>query len=160
MEIFSYLFLFVFGTILGSFLNVVILRYVPGKAFLGGQLLGRSHCPKCGKSLKWYELFPVLSFVAQLGKCRGCGKRISFQYPIIELLGGFIMIAAYAMGFSWWLNFLWALALFILLAASVIDLKHYVIPDGATITLIVIGAAMTLIEHLGLTGQTSTIQGS
>lgn len=160
MDIISYFFLFVFGTIIGSFLNVVILRYEPGKAFLGKQLLGHSHCPKCGKALMWYELMPILSFLFQLGKCRGCGQKISFQYPIVEILGGIIMLSAPFLGFTWILSSLWAIALFILLAASVIDLRHYVIPDGATIALVVIGAAMTWLEHIGLTGQISVVQGS
>lgn len=160
MDILFPIFLFIFGTIIGSFLNVVILRYEPGKAFLGKQLLGHSHCPRCGRALRWYELLPVFSYVIQLGKCRGCGKSISFQYPIIEIMSGFIMMSAPFMGLSMWLTVLWIAALFILLAASVIDFRHYVIPDGATITLAAIGVAMTVLEHLGLTGQIAVVQGS
>jgi leader peptidase (prepilin peptidase)/N-methyltransferase len=75
-------------------------------------------------------------------------------------MGGFIMMAAPFMGLSSWLTVLWVTALFVLLVASVIDFRHYVIPDGATMTLVVLGVLMTALEYLGLTGQISVIQGS
>ncbi|MDD4930986.1 MAG: prepilin peptidase [Candidatus Colwellbacteria bacterium] len=160
MDILSYTFLFLFGTIIGSFLNVVILRYEPGGRFLGRQLLGRSHCPKCGKTLKWYELIPIASFALQLGRCRGCGTPISSQYPIIEILGGFIVLTTSMIIAPGWLAAMWAAAFFILLAASVIDLKHYVIPDAATIMIALIGVGMTAVEHLGFTKELAVIPGS
>lgn len=72
----------IFGLIVGSFLNVVILR--KGTSDLGG----RSHCTHCHKQLAWYELVPVFSFLFQWGKCRSCKKAISIQYPLVELLTG------------------------------------------------------------------------
>jgi len=72
----------IFGLIVGSFLNVVILRH-------GTMTLqGRSECPKCHHQLKWYELVPLFSFVIQKGVCRNCDKKISLQYPLVELLTG------------------------------------------------------------------------
>jgi prepilin signal peptidase PulO-like enzyme (type II secretory pathway) len=71
----------IFGLIVGSFLNVVILRYSTDK-----NLGGRSHCPKCNHQLSWYELIPVVSFVVQLGKCRSCKEKISSQYFLVELM--------------------------------------------------------------------------
>ncbi len=74
----------IFGLIVGSFLNVIILRQ--GKSGIGG----RSHCPHCEKQLSWYELIPVFSFLLQRGKCRSCKQPISLQYPLVELLTGVI----------------------------------------------------------------------
>ncbi|MDO8429924.1 MAG: prepilin peptidase [bacterium] len=87
------LILFIFGLTFGSFLNVVSFRYSPEKSlFSFRNLLGRSHCPQCGKTLNWYELVPVFSFLIQKGKCRSCGEKISWQYPLVELASGFIFL--------------------------------------------------------------------
>lgn len=70
----------IFGLIVGSFLNVVVLRR-------GTKTLqGRSQCPKCHNQLTWYELIPVISFIVQFGKCRNCKQKISWQYSVVELL--------------------------------------------------------------------------
>jgi prepilin signal peptidase PulO-like enzyme (type II secretory pathway) len=76
----------VFGLLIGSFLNVVILRLPKGK----GLVMERSACPKCGNQLKWYHNIPLLSFVFLRGKCGFCGERISWRYPLIELLTGLV----------------------------------------------------------------------
>ena len=70
---------FIFGAIIGSFLNVVILRYQVKS------LKGRSECVNCHKKLKWYELIPILSFLIQRGRCKKCKKKISWQYPLVEI---------------------------------------------------------------------------
>jgi len=75
---------FIFGLFLGSFLNTIALRLETKEKFI----LARSHCPHCGKTLKWFELIPLLSFLLQKGKCRGCQKKISFRYPLIEIFTG------------------------------------------------------------------------
>src|SRR3972149_6629275 len=84
----SYLLVFVFGAIIGSFLNVVIIRK-------NGELSGRSKCPKCATSLLWFELVPILSFFFQRGRCRHCGASISFQYPIVETLTGLVFLLVF-----------------------------------------------------------------
>src|SRR3989344_1792899 len=89
MYLFS-IFVFILGTIIGSFLNVVILRYNTGSS-----IQGRSGCMSCGKPLVWYELFPVLSFLFLLGRCGGCKSRISAQYPLVELLTGIIFLLTF-----------------------------------------------------------------
>lgn len=100
MELYSVVFAvftFVFGTVIGSFLNVVILR-VPLKEQI---VKGRSHCMTCGHTLAWYDLFPVLSWVFLRGKCRYCGAKISARYAAVETLCGLCYVIAFlALGVS------------------------------------------------------------
>ena len=129
---------FVFGTIIGSFLNVVSLRYNTGK-----MLLGRSGCFSCAKELKWFELFPVLSFIFQLGKCTKCKSKISIQYPIVEFLTGIIFLGIF-LKFSALLftapHYLLLLSLYFMVIFSILivifiyDLKHKIIPDDLVYT--------------------------
>ena len=81
-----YPFFFIFGLIVGSFLNAVIYRLEEKESFLKG----RSYCPRCKHVLNWKDLIPVLSFLILRGRCRYCGKKISFQYPLVELATGFL----------------------------------------------------------------------
>ena len=123
---------FLFGLIVGSFLNVVILRYNTGKS-----LAGRSGCFSCGHTLAWYELIPVVSYFLQNGKCRSCKSEISIQYPLVELLTG-VLFALIAWQFmtdvSSFLFFwvIWAL----LVVITVYDFHHKIIPDGLVYALI------------------------
>jgi len=125
------IFSFLLGTIVGSFLNVVALRYNTG---LGIQ--GRSRCFSCNHKLGFFDLVPILSFVASFGRCRYCGSRISFQYPIIEAATGTLfLLTVYSFGFS--LHTLYLLpALSLLLVILVYDLKHKIIPNGLVYALI------------------------
>jgi prepilin signal peptidase PulO-like enzyme (type II secretory pathway) len=88
-------FVFLFGLIVGSFLNVVILRFNTGKT-----LGGRSICFSCQKKLAWYELLPVVSFIMLRGKCRTCSSKISWQYPLVELLTGLSFSLVYVKFFG------------------------------------------------------------
>ena len=100
------LFAFLFGLVVGSFLNVVIVRVPAGKG-----LGGRSQCPHCQKRLKWHELLPLVSFVLQAGRCRVCKGSISWRYPIIELLTALLFaLSFYYFGISFFT--LWLLILF------------------------------------------------
>src|SRR3989338_2115981 len=107
-------FLFVLGAIVGSFLNVVGLRW-DKKNFDG-----RSHCPNCFKMLRWFELVPVLSFLIQKGRCRNCGIRISYQYPLIELWTGLIFVTV---------PYIFIPVFCIYIVITIYDLKHKIIPD-------------------------------
>ncbi len=125
--------IFFLGTIIGSFLNVVIYRHNSGKT-----LGGRSFCMSCAKTLVWYELVPLASYLAQGGKCTKCASRISHQYPIIEAATG-AMFTLIAFKFSYLLPgsvtlFLILVALYsfifsILIVISAYDIKHTIIPD-------------------------------
>ncbi len=128
------------GLLVGSFLNVLILRTKSGESFV----TGRSECPKCHKGLAWYELIPVLSYAVQKGRCRGCGAKISPQYPLVELLTGAVFATLYfAIGvdspqavFS---LCIWLAAASLLIAAAVYDLRWMILPDRFMIPLIVLG---------------------
>jgi prepilin signal peptidase PulO-like enzyme (type II secretory pathway) len=138
---------FALGLIVGSFLNVVILRYNTGKS-----LHGRSACFSCGHKLYWYELIPLGSFLLQGGRCRACGSFISLQYPLIELFSGIL----------WWgvaikvlegslttisvLSFLMhALFMSALVVIFAYDLRHKIIPD-----LLVLGAGFLALLLIGI----------
>ena len=130
---------FVFGTIIGSFLNVVIFRYNTHKSFGG-----RSGCMTCGKQLSWYELFPVLSFLFLRGRCGGCKMKISIQYPTVELISGLVFLFLFlkfqnvfffdTVGFT--ISYAYYAVIFsLLLVIAVYDLKHKIIPDTLAIVL-------------------------
>jgi prepilin signal peptidase PulO-like enzyme (type II secretory pathway) len=127
MEFLVYIFVFILGLVVGSFLNCVIYRLETGESFLKG----RSYCPHCKHVLSWKDLIPIFSFLILKGKCRYCGKKISFQYPLVELLTGILFVLAipiYEALTSIDLIFYWILTSFLIII-FVFDLKHYLIPD-------------------------------
>ncbi len=118
------LFFFLFGLIIGSFLNVVIYRYNTGMG-----LGGRSQCFSCTRTLTWYDLIPVFSFLVYRGRCRVCHNSIAWQYPAVEVLTGIIFAALYVYN---GLSFLLAIDLTIwssLVVICVYDIRHKIIPD-------------------------------
>ncbi len=126
MSIFLYASILVFGTIVGSFLNVVVLRYGTGMSIARG----RSQCFSCGKMLHWYELVPVASFIFLWGRCSVCKSKISWQYPLVEMFTGLLFLATFIhVGISVYLPYYW-FVMSLLVAISVYDFKHKIIPDG------------------------------
>ena len=118
--------IFIFGLIIGSFLNVVIYRYGTGYT-----LGGRSGCLICGRELRWFELVPLFSFALQLGRCRTCSSRISWQYPLVELATALLFLASfwrYGLVFNPMMIVDW-LILSLLLVIAVYDGRHKIIPD-------------------------------
>ncbi len=138
---FLYIVFFILGLGVGSFLNVLTIRFQPKDNFsIWQSLKGRSHCPYCKKQLKWYELIPVFSFMLQKGKCRKCGASLSWQYPIIEFLTGLMFVFV---GWQWisfigiynlpkllFFTLIWDFYFSIFLALTIIDLKHFVVPQA------------------------------
>ena len=124
-----------FGLALGSFLNVVIAR-VPA----GGSLVHPgSACPGCRAPLAWYDNIPVLSFVVLRGRCRACAMRISWRYPIVEVITAAALVLAYV-AFGPSAEFLVACVLLpALVAMTAIDLQHQMIPDAITLPGIPVG---------------------
>ena len=145
-----YIVLFFFGLAVGSFTNVVILRYLGGEKLLKNvkRLGGRSHCPHCRKQLSWYELVPVISFIIQGGKCRKCGKPISWQYPIVELISGliFIFIPYQLLNYQLLGIAIWIVIFLLFLILAIIDFRNYIIPDEVTIALGFLGLILILTQ--------------
>jgi prepilin signal peptidase PulO-like enzyme (type II secretory pathway) len=149
-------FLFVFGIIFGSFLNVVILRYDGERFLLDVKTLGgRSHCMHCGKTLRWFELVPIFSFVIQRGRCRRCDARLNVQYPIVEALSGSIFVfvpfvfGAAAGGIAGPLlivAIVWVSVFEALLVMSAVDIRLGIIPDEINVFLGVIGVFLAIIS--------------
>lgn len=115
---------FLFGTIIGSFLNVLILRHNTGKS-----LSGRSSCPSCKHILSWSELVPILSWVTQGGRCKSCGARISVQYPIVEFISGVMFMAVAFLGLPVVPHVFALVIVSLLIAITVYDLRHTIIPN-------------------------------
>lgn len=90
MLYFLHSFIILFGLVIGSFLNVVILRVKNGES-----ILGRSQCPHCKDQIAWYDNFPLLSFILLKGRCRHCGEKISWQYPAVELATSILFLYAF-----------------------------------------------------------------
>ena len=140
--------IFLFGLAVGSFLNCVIYRMEQKKSFLKG----RSYCPNCKHVLSWKDLIPVLSFIILKGKCRYCNKRISIQYPILELATALLFLVIFwILGFRFDLTFgFWILISSLLIIIFVFDLKHYIIPDSAIFPAIILTFLYNLITNYEL----------
>ena len=141
----------IFGAIIGSFLNVVILR-----SFTGRSLNGRSGCATCGKSLAWHELIPVVSFLLQGGKCRGCDARISWQYISVELLTAVLFILVVLqlnveVTTRSILTLMYFFAIMSLLVViSVYDIKHKIIPNVFVYLLITLSFVFVILDFTPL----------
>lgn len=150
-----FIFIFLLGTIIGSFLNVVIYRFNTGKSITKG----RSMCMTCNRTLRWYELIPVFSFLIQSGKCRRCASTISHQYPLVELGTGlvFTLIAfhfLYVLFFSQlaytvlviFYSFIFSLLIVIL----VYDIRHKIIPDRLVYIFCILAFLSVYLTHSGI----------
>lgn len=149
----TFVILFIFGIIIGSFLNVVTMRYeLGGRMLVTPRLGGRSRCPVCHTTLRWYELIPLLSFIMQSRRCRHCSYKLSWQYPVVEFLTGaltaaiplffyqrFAIALVAAAGVSllgfYLFTALWLIAAYTFIVLSVIDLKYTIIPDASNVLL-------------------------
>lgn len=154
-----YALIFFFGLFVGSFINVLALRYKPGeKIFKSDRVTGRSHCPYCKKTLSWYELIPLISFLLQRGKCRSCKKALSLRYPVVEVVAGIVGAATIcALTKNAWLSLtpsaeqlifagLWLTFIYALLLMSLIDLKYSIIPDRLNVFLFINALAIAIVR--------------
>lgn len=134
----------VFGLLLGSFVNVLGARYREDEFLFSKRVLGgRSYCPHCKKTLEWYELIPLLSFLVLRGKCRSCGGKISFKYPLIELISGFIFaFVPLVTGGDIKSSAFWITTFLVLLLIALIDFRLSIIPDELNILLFVLGVLL------------------
>ncbi len=116
---------FLLGLAIGSFLNVIILRIDE----LSTVLYDRSHCPKCKKILAWYDLIPFLSFVLLRARCRYCGGKISWQYPLVEIGTGLLFLVLFLVfGLTWGLAF-YLIVFSLLIVVFVYDIETQTVPE-------------------------------
>ncbi len=133
-----------FGAVIGSFLNVCILRLPPGESVVSPP----SACPRCHQRIAWYDNVPILSWLFLRGRCRRCGNRISVQYPLIELATALLWVWM-AWRFPDLLEALRAaLFLTLLLGIAMTDAREYIIPDEFSIGGLVLGLGLSLIHGL------------
>lgn len=135
----------IYGIVIGSFLNVCIYRIPENESVVKI----RSHCMKCGKQIKWYDLIPLVSYLMLGGKCRYCKDKISFQYPLIEFVNGLgyaIIVLANGVNLT---SVLYCLCSSALLALSVIDWRTFEIPVAFNIFIGILGIIrlLTDLEH-------------
>jgi leader peptidase (prepilin peptidase) / N-methyltransferase len=124
------IFVFLFGLIIGSFLNVCISRLPAGKSVVRPS----SRCPKCGKHIKPYDNIPVLSYFFLAGKCRNCKAKISPVYPAVELLTGVLFLACYLVFGNSVLTAKWAAFSAILVVLIFTDWRERILPDAVNFT--------------------------
>ncbi len=118
--------IFIFGIVIGSFLNVLIYRIPKGENIA----YPPSRCQTCQTTLKWWHNIPIVSWIILGGKCYFCKDQISIQYPIIEFLSGLIAVILYfKLGLVWYLPIVF-LVFALLLALLVIDFKYFAVPDS------------------------------
>lgn len=134
------------GAMVGSFLNVVVLRTAAHRSFVAG----RSRCSHCGRTLSWYELIPVGSFVLLGGKCRTCKKTLSVQYLLVEV----VTATAFALV---WMRFGWSLMTVaawlvtsILIIIAVYDARWSLIPDSFTMALAVAAISVLVLGSIDI----------
>lgn len=127
------LFIFLFGLIIGSFLNCFIWRIRQNES-----MGGRSYCPRCGHKLAWYDNIPLLSYLLLGGKCRYCKEGISVQYPLVEFVTAFLFVLSFTVRYKE--SLIWGEEIFftlirdwftisVLVFIFVYDLRWYLIPD-------------------------------
>lgn len=135
--------MFVLGSIVGSFLNVVIYRLPLGKSIIHPP----SHCPHCGYSIPWYLNIPLVTWVYLRGRCRHCDAPISVRYFLVELLTAMLFLNAWLhYGFRWpAVALIYSGLLSLLIAATFIDFEHFIIPDEITIGGAAIGFIISII---------------
>ncbi len=137
----TWLFLFFTGACIGSFLNVCIFRMPQGKSVVSPP----SACPSCGHRLEWWENIPVVSYLLLGAKCKNCKKEISIQYPLIELINGLFYVLLWLKFGYTWATMIYCLFFSALLVVTVIDLRHYIIPDAISLPGIPAGVAASFL---------------
>ena len=138
---------FIFGTIVGSFLNVCIGR-IPNEESV---VFPPSHCPKCNASIAFYDNVPLLSYLWLQGKCRACHEGISPRYFVVELLTGLVALALYSrfeLSYTFVVSFVFAAALIVV---SFIDLSVRIVPDVISLPGIAVGLVFSVIGYFVFT---------
>ena len=138
-----YIIIFLFGIVIGSFLNVCIYR-IPKKESI---VVTRSHCMSCGYQLSWYDMVPVASWIILRGRCRKCKEPISPQYPIVEAVNGLLYVLIFLVNDLTPESIIYCLMASALLVLSVIDWRTYEIPFGINVFLFVLGLVHLALDY-------------
>lgn len=144
---------FAFGTVLGSFLNVVIHRLPRGESLVRP----RSRCPHCGTPIRPWDNVPLLSFLLLRGRCRACGAPIAWRYPLVEAFAGALLVLVYWRAGSWVDVVAGGLFTLALLAVFFVDLAHHIVPNAITYPGIAIGLLLALGQGRILDGLLSAL---
>jgi len=140
------LIIFIFGLVIGSFLNVCIYRMPKGESIIRP----RSYCPCCKRAIFWYDNIPLLSYVILKGRCRFCKEKISFRYFIVELLTAGLLLFLfkhYGLGFNFIFYSLFCCGLII---ATFVDIQHRIIPDEISLGGIFVGFILNIFKGIFL----------
>lgn len=143
----SFALVFIFGTIVGSFLNVCIGR-IPNEESV---VFPPSHCPQCKAPIAFYDNLPLLSYLWLRGKCRACHERISPRYFIVELLTGLVALALYfrfGLSYTFVVSFVFAAAMIVI---SFIDLDVRIVPDVISLPGIIVGLVFSVVGYFVFT---------
>ncbi|SJZ86260.1 prepilin peptidase [Selenihalanaerobacter shriftii] len=133
--------IFIYGLLIGSFLNVVIYRLPNDESII----FPRSSCPECNTKLGIIDLIPVISFLINKGRCRYCETKISYQYPIVEILTGILLsmlFMYYQFSAKFWM---YSFLVSLLIICTFIDFRHKIIPNKITYPGIIIGLILSLL---------------
>lgn len=137
---------FIFGSIVGSFLNVCIHRMPLGESIVWPH----SHCPKCKKKIPTYDNIPFLSYIVLKGRCRFCKEKISFRYPLVELLTALVFLAIfnrYGLSYDF---FVFSVFICGLIIVTFVDIQHHIIPDEVSVGGMILGFILTAIRGFNL----------
>ncbi len=137
---------FIFGSVVGSFLNVCIHRMPLGESIVWPH----SHCPKCKKKIPTYDNIPFLSYIALKGKCRFCKESISLRYPLVELLTALMFLVVfnrYGLSYDFFIFILFVCGLII---ATFVDIQHRIIPDEISVGGLIVGFILSSIKGFNL----------
>jgi len=147
------LFAFILGALVGSFLNVCILRIPKG----GSIVSPPSHCPSCKTAISFYDNIPLISYLVLRGHCRECGTRISPRYFLVELLTAALALALFdrfGLGFGFLVSFVFICALIVI---SFIDLDVRIVPDVISLPGILLGLSLSVIGYFIISGESTVV---
>lgn len=159
VELFIVLLLFLIGASVGSFLNVLVMRFITRESVIAA----RSRCPHCQKVLRWYELVPICSFIFLQGRCASCRATIAAQYPIVEFVTGVAFLSfLLPVDEFWWRNFIAFIIFCLLVVLFLVDLKTFLLPDVYIMALTFTVLSLYALGYIDLSLETAwaTVAGS
>lgn len=142
LDMIPYMIVFIFGIVVGSFLNVCIYRLPLHESIVTAP----SHCMSCGNQIRWYDMVPVFSWIVLGGRCRNCKAKISVQYPLIEALNGVLCVVVFVVNGWNAMSVIYCLMTSGLIVLSVIDWRSYEIPFSINVYLFILGIAAVVVD--------------